>query len=103
MVNIFSNHFTASHLFDCVLESGLCCYLVLHRRLCLLALQMTRHVLLSAKFRERLRSGDGKFKQAAQTTPEVGQTYQFLALEREASTMIGYTHHVVAMLYILSA
>ena len=95
--------FTASRLFECVLESGVCCYLVLHRRCCLLAWQMTRHVLLSAKFRERLRSGDGKFKQAARTAPRVGQTHKFLAPEREASIMVGYTNHVVAMLYILSA
>ena len=64
---------------------------------------MTRHVLLPAKLSERLRGGDGKFKQAARTTPEVGQTHKFLALEREASIMVGYTYHVVAMLYILSA
>src|SRR5271155_3442495 len=85
-LNIFSP-FTASHLFECVLESGICCYLVLHRRRYLLAWQMTRHVLLPAKLSERLRGGDGKFKQAARTTPEVGQTHKFLALEREASIM----------------
>jgi len=95
--------FTASHLFECVLESGVWCYLVLHRRRCLLAWQMTRHVLLPAKLSERLKGGDGKFKQAARMTLEVCQTHKFLALEREASIMVGYTHHVVAMLYILSA
>lgn len=47
--------FTASYLFECVLESGVCCYLVLHRRRCLLAWQMTRHVLLPAKLSEGLR------------------------------------------------
>jgi len=54
--------FTASHLFEYVPESGVWCYLVLHRGRCLLAWQMTRHVLFLAKLRERLRSGDGKFK-----------------------------------------
>jgi hypothetical protein len=47
--------FTTSHLFECVLESGVWCYLVLHRRRCLLAWQMTRHALLSANISERLR------------------------------------------------
>jgi hypothetical protein len=86
--------FTASHLFECVLESGVCCYLVLHRRRCLLAWQMTRHVLLSANLSERLRGGDGKFKQ---TTSEVGQTHKFL--EREASITVRYTHHCYCALH----
>jgi hypothetical protein len=52
MVNIFSNHSPQSHLCKCVLESGVRCYLVLHRRRYLLAWQMTRHVLLPAKLSE---------------------------------------------------
>jgi hypothetical protein len=49
---------------------------------------MTRHVLLPAKLSERLRGRDGKFK------------HKFL--EREASITVGYTRHVVTVLYIPS-